>query len=193
MIELMSQLLEALRERVVENLKNVHTNEAQIRLILNEPLSSERKQKLDERYELSKRILRENEGNLQIQNLIVNFISKYRKVSDFNQEVEKLNTVQKMMGDAKEGRFNLNVNKTDNRDSEAFLKHENAKEEQEEVAESAAENQNKILKLTIAGKLQYNSNHPMFGNDVFFNKLLNYYIQREEYEICAELVKKNPS
>ncbi len=187
----MNQLLEALRARVVENLKIVHANEAQIRLILNEPLSSARKQKLDERYELSKRILRENEGNLQIQNLIVNFISKYRNVSDFNQEVETLNTMQKMMGDAQEGSFNLSVNQTESRNSEEFPEHVNTNEEQEEVEGSTAESQNKILSLTIDGKLQYNSKHPMFGNDVFFNKLLNYYIQREEYEVCAQLVKVN--
>ena len=191
MKELMNQLLEALRARVVENLKIVHANEAQIRLILNEPLSSARKQKLDERYELSKRILRENEGNLQIQNLIVNFISKYRNVSDFNQEVETLNTMQKMMGDAQEGSSNLIVNQADNRDSVKFPEHVNTNEEQEEVEGSTAESQNKILSLTIDGKLQYNSKHPMFGNDVFFNKLLNYYIQREEYEVCAQLVKVN--
>lgn len=191
MKELMNQLLEALRARVVENLKIVHTNEAQIRLILKEPLSSARKLKLDERYELSKRILKENEASLQIQNLIVNFISKYRNVSDFNQEVEELNTVQKMLGDAQEGSSNFNVNQTDNRDSGESQKHDNANEEHEEVVETTADSQNKLLNLTIIGELQYSSKHPMFGNETFFNKLLSYYIQREEYEVCAELVKIN--
>ena len=45
------------------------------------------------------------------------------------------------------------------------------------------------LKYTIAGKLPFNSMHPMFNDNAFFFSLVKYYQDKEEYEKCAELLK----
>lgn len=41
--------------------------------------------------------------------------------------------------------------------------------------------------LTIDGTMPINTNHPMIKNEEFYNKLINYYIESEEYEKCAEI------
>jgi hypothetical protein len=41
-----------------------------------------------------------------------------------------------------------------------------------------------LFELTIKGKLGYETGHPKFSDEVFFNKLLNYYSSIEAYEKC---------
>lgn len=45
------------------------------------------------------------------------------------------------------------------------------------------------FQLTINGDIEYNSDHPMFGNEEFYNKLMLYYISQEKYEMCSHLQK----
>ena len=167
----MNQLLEALRARVIENLNSIRVNENEIRQILTEPLSGIRSQKLSERYALSKKILKENEDNLKIQNLIVDFFSKYRNVPDFNKEISELKTLEKGINSFQKGGFNLN---------QIFSNFNEAEKEDKNPQNSEVEQDKK-------------KNHPVFGNVRFFERLLNCYIQREEYEVCAKLVKENES
>lgn len=42
---------------------------------------------------------------------------------------------------------------------------------------------------TIEGELNYEPGHPQFSNIRFFNKLLKYYQEKENYEMCDQLVK----
>lgn len=42
---------------------------------------------------------------------------------------------------------------------------------------------------TIEGELNYEPGHPQFSNVRFFNKLLKYYQEKENYEMCDQLVK----
>lgn len=46
-----------------------------------------------------------------------------------------------------------------------------------------------LLKLTIQSDLTFDPTHPYFHDDDFFNDLLNYYKQNENYEMCAELLR----
>jgi hypothetical protein len=46
-----------------------------------------------------------------------------------------------------------------------------------------------LLSRTIQGEILFNSTHPMFYNEQFYIKLLNFHIAREEYEICAKIKK----
>jgi len=48
--------------------------------------------------------------------------------------------------------------------------------------------QEEIFNLTVEGKLVYNTDHPNFNNKDFFEKLLGYYQDKEEYEKCHELL-----
>ena len=45
-----------------------------------------------------------------------------------------------------------------------------------------------IFDLTISGQLPYTNEHPLFHNEVFFEKLLEYYQKQEAYEMCSLLI-----
>jgi len=62
------------------------------------------------------------------------------------------------------------------------------------VSEPANYSQNRHLsrdeffRLTIGSNIPYNSKHPYFNDDAFFNELLAYFQQIENYEMCADLL-----
>lgn len=45
------------------------------------------------------------------------------------------------------------------------------------------------FKLTIEKDIEYNTAHPYYHDTDFFNQLLNYYQETENYEMCAILIK----
>ena len=45
------------------------------------------------------------------------------------------------------------------------------------------------FEFTVNGKITYNQNHPFYSDDNFFQKLLTYYQNVEDYEACSELVR----
>lgn len=51
-------------------------------------------------------------------------------------------------------------------------------------------NEKDCFELTINGVLPYNMQHPFFNDDNFFQKLLRYYQDIEDYENCSKLVKE---
>ncbi len=50
-----------------------------------------------------------------------------------------------------------------------------------------------FFKETIEGNLVYDHNHPLYNDKVFFEKLLSFFMQTENFEMCASLLehKKN--
>jgi hypothetical protein len=44
------------------------------------------------------------------------------------------------------------------------------------------------FEMTINGQIEYNFKHPYFKNELFFNRLLDYYQNIEDYEKCSKLV-----
>lgn len=50
-----------------------------------------------------------------------------------------------------------------------------------------------LFELTIQGKLGYENGHPKFNDELFFNRLLDYYASIEAYEKCNAIIslKKN--
>lgn len=47
-----------------------------------------------------------------------------------------------------------------------------------------------LFNMTIKGKISYGKDHPKFGDDAFFNKLLSYYASIEAYEICNSILSQ---
>jgi hypothetical protein len=45
------------------------------------------------------------------------------------------------------------------------------------------------FKKTVKGQLEYNRQHPQFHNTQFFRKLLKYYEENEDYEMCDKLIR----
>lgn len=46
-----------------------------------------------------------------------------------------------------------------------------------------------IFDLTVDEVIPFNSKHPYFNDSEFYHDLLNYYTNREKYEICNELMR----
>ena len=47
------------------------------------------------------------------------------------------------------------------------------------------------FELTINGEIEYNEQHPHYGDREFYSKLMQYYIGMEDYENCDRLYKHN--
>lgn len=189
MKNIMTQLLDALRSRVQQNLNIIHTNENEIRQVLTEPLSNDRSQKLSTRFALSKKILQENKDNLQIQNMIVNFLSKHDQVPNFSEEITAIRDYEQTHFFAQNQEVkHLNEDIS----SESFDIHENSNStgSVKQITKTLTDKGfDPLFALTTSGKLKYNKAHPLFYDDNFYQNLLDYHTQREEYEICSQLVK----
>ncbi len=44
-----------------------------------------------------------------------------------------------------------------------------------------------VFALTIKGKLNFNEEHPFYQSPAFIEKLIHFYLQKEEYEYCQQL------
>lgn len=44
-----------------------------------------------------------------------------------------------------------------------------------------------IFEQTINGQLRFDSQHPLFTNNAFFDRLMDFYLSAEAFERCAEL------
>ncbi len=42
---------------------------------------------------------------------------------------------------------------------------------------------------TISGQMKYGPDHPQYQNTEFFDELLRYYQEKEDYEMCNELIR----
>jgi hypothetical protein len=51
-----------------------------------------------------------------------------------------------------------------------------------------AKNEEEIFSLTVSGMIPFDSKHPHYNDSGFFEKLLHYYQEHEEYEKCHELL-----
>jgi hypothetical protein len=77
MKDLLRQLLEEMKDKVLENLKEVKENETDIRKLLMNPDSFERAFNLQLKYKYNRKLLNENIDYLDVQHKVVNLISKY--------------------------------------------------------------------------------------------------------------------
>ena len=197
MKKIMNNLLEALRERVVQNLSIIRQNEVEIKKILKEPLSAQRSYNLNNRYELSKKVLKENQENLDIQHKITAFINKHNDSPEFANHLDQISRFENdVINSMQEDSINLTESKVQD-DTGIELPQSDTKGKQSVKQKQSAEVQEvtqgdvneSIFVLTVNGKLAFNRAHPQFNNEKFFNRLLDYHTQREEYEICAQLVK----
>lgn len=48
---------------------------------------------------------------------------------------------------------------------------------------------NDIFELTVRGDLNFDTQHPFYHDEQFYNRLLEYFQNREDYEKCQMLVK----
>jgi hypothetical protein len=71
------QLLDEMKDKVLDNLKTVKENEVDIRELLTNPDTYERAFNIQMKYKFNKKLLNENMAYLEVQHKIVNLLSKY--------------------------------------------------------------------------------------------------------------------
>ena len=149
--------IEILRQRVRSNLDVLHQNEKKIKEILKEPVSKQRSEKLNNRFNANKEILKENNDALLLQKDIILFIENY-----FNES----------------NSFSLTIQTSEQKTNNVISKNKIIELKKEDY-----------LDLTINGALSFDENHPYYKDENFFNDLLNYYSEIEDYETCNKLTK----
>mgnify|MGYP006295623247 CR=1 FL=1 len=156
--------IQLLQDQVYANLKEIRKNEAQIREILNEPVSDHRSNKLKEKQDMNKAYLNENKESIKIQNSILNLLQMRREAGH---EVEE-----------ETSRINLLLNEI-NGDGEG----------EDPKKESCVSDPDQCFQQTVAGEIPFDEDHPFFNEVFFINNLLNYYTEIEAYEMCSYLMK----
>jgi hypothetical protein len=78
MRELIQKTISLLKQRVKNNLELINQNQVKIKEILQEPNSSNRSVKFEQRYEINKSLLAENNDFINIQLTLINFLEKYK-------------------------------------------------------------------------------------------------------------------
>jgi hypothetical protein len=158
-----------LRERVTDNLRQINENQVFIRQILQEPLSDHRTKRFEQFYGKNKILLKENQDLISLQITLVNFLEKYRKVLGVPElslgESAKKETPGKMERPANPGIHEA--------------------EKKSNGLEMVTDAKDTLFEKTIAGVLQWNRYHPMFSNQNFYDRLMEYYLSVENYEACA--------
>jgi len=169
MKELLRKTLEILKKRVQYNLKIINNNEKSVKDILKEPVSSDRSERLDEKFGINKKILEENNDSLKIQLSIIKFLEKYNK--QFEEFEEILDQIEEKIEEHK---------------TETKEKEENNKDiANYEIKEITRDD---YFDLTINKSIEYDEQHPYFDDKDFFEKLMAYFTDLEDYEMCAKLV-----
>jgi hypothetical protein len=160
-----------LRERVTENLRQINENQALIRQILQEPVSDKRTKRFEQQYGKNKILLRENQDLISLQITLVNFLDKYRKVL----EVHELS-----LGESANKEITGKIDRSVNTGTHKSDTNGNARE-------LIADANDSLFDKTISGAIPWNRSHPMFSNQDFYNRLMEYYLSVENYEACAYL------
>jgi len=62
------------------------------------------------------------------------------------------------------------------------------KEQEPDINLSSVNDEEEIFRLTVSGMVPFDSKHPNYNDTGFFEKLLCYYRDREEYEKCHQLI-----
>lgn len=78
MVHLINQTIDGLKKRIKSNLEVINRNQAEIKRLLAQPNTAERKTKFDSYYNQNKELLAQNNDYINIQLTLINFIEKYR-------------------------------------------------------------------------------------------------------------------
>jgi len=165
MDEQMRILVNMLKDRINENLKVIKKNEEHIRIILTQPVSTERSALLAESFSVNKKRLAENHDSLNLELQLINYLSKFKEVMKHQNNNDQLS-------------------KPDNDNFDLS----NSPDDSNEVQSIDNENDD-LLNQTLNGELVFNSSHPKFNDEDFFFELFENYKRIENYEMCSVLLK----
>lgn len=75
---LILRTIELLKKRVKDNLDTINYNQAEIRQLLNQPLSAERTYHIEKHYDINKGLINENNDFINLRVSLLNFMEKYK-------------------------------------------------------------------------------------------------------------------
>lgn len=111
MKNLIQQTVELLRAKVLKNLEIVRATESEVREIMKQPISNLRTKTLNGKYEISKRLLSENNDFINLQLTLLNFLNKYKESFEKEAEMLQINPVRVDPNISKEECFKLTIEK----------------------------------------------------------------------------------
>jgi hypothetical protein len=177
MKEQLRKTIELLRHHVQKNLETIHHNERKVREILKEPVTSQRSERLTEKYNTNKDILRENNEFIKLQLSIVRVLDKYKYSLDYSvSDTEQPRVDYKTVESGNEKRPEKSVSQPDTK--EELRNQYLAKFSREDYME-----------LTATEMVPFDKNHPYYEDQVFIKELFERFIESENYEMCARLSK----
>ncbi|MHC1705366.1 MAG: hypothetical protein AB9846_15780 [Tenuifilaceae bacterium] len=165
MDEQMKILVNMLKERISNNLKVIKNEEEHIRIILTQPVSSERSALLAASFSVNKKLLAENHDSLNLELQLINYLSKFKEVM----------------------KHQNNNNQSSNTDNDKFDLSNFSDDSKED--QSIDNENNDLLNQTLNGELAFNSSHPKFNDEDFFFELFENFKRIENYEMCSFLLK----
>jgi len=183
MKEQMMLVVEAMRKRVDANLTSIRSTEKKIRLLLKEPVSDKRSKELEVHFAKNRKLLEENKVALAIQLNILDYIRFYGEVlenSIHSEEENESNSANAATSKEAEPEDTSNPFIEDNSDEDEFI-------DEDEQFDEVEYDRNIFFENVIKGKSVYNEHHLFWEDEEFYLKVLNYYIQDENYEACAKL------
>jgi len=160
-------MVNMLKERINNNLQIIKKNEEIVRKIMLLPVSNERSELLKENFDINRKLLDENHDSLIIELKLINYLGKFRE--------------------ALKHQTNMNQSSQTGDDNEASENDRLMIESSHELKENS--NDNEILDSTILGEIPFNSNHPKFFDEEFFEVLFETHKHNENYEMCSHLLK----
>ncbi len=166
MRERIEEMIKLLRQRVGSNLRDIKISEQVIREILKEEQSDERDDKLNTRYEYNKKLLDENNDSINLQLTLLRYLTKYRSV------------IEEEMEASVEIKYNHNTEGND------YKSNSDKVESNTSTFDLKGLGPDECFQLTIEGEIRFNKEHPYFENEIFVNRLLNHYLEKEDYEMC---------
>jgi hypothetical protein len=111
MVEILRNSIEVLRQKVRSNLDLLHQNEKKIKEILKEPVSEIRSEKLNQRFNCNKKVLKENNDAIMLQKEMLIFIENY--YSETTKLPKKQNVSEKTTQKVKPENKKLEITKDD--------------------------------------------------------------------------------
>ncbi|NOQ26863.1 MAG: hypothetical protein GQ564_15995 [Bacteroidales bacterium] len=111
MVENLRSSIEVLRQRVRSNLDLLHQNEKKIKEILKEPISENRSEKLNKRFNCNKKVLKENNDAIMLQKEMLAFIENYN--TEANKSPKELTSNEKSTQIVKTENKKLEIKKED--------------------------------------------------------------------------------
>lgn len=192
----MMLVVEAMRKRVDANLTSIRATEKLIRTLLKEPVSDRRTKQLEEYFAKNRKLLEENKIALAIQLNILDYIRFYGEILENSVHTGDENESSSNSGSSSITSSNspTNTSSTSDNDTEdsssSYLGDDSDEDDfldEDDSFDDDGYDSNIFFTNVINGKTVYDELHLLWDDDDFYNKLLTYYIQDENYEACAKL------